>query len=130
MRASKMTDDVWRISGRASALTEAATAQDFVLLKAAETTLAAGGTHFVIVGMEDIGPARAGRQTGLSAFGGAGGREGGRLTQDMVGFSRVSPNGLSGEDAMIRVLGSEATPEERAEALDAAQLVATTSRRA
>lgn len=123
VRASEMTDDVRRISGRGNAPTEAATVRDFVLFEAAETTLAAGGTHFVIVGMEDVGPARAGRQTGLHAFGGAGGREGGRSTPDMVGVSRVAPDGPSGEDVTIRVLGAEATPEEKAEALDAAQLV-------
>ncbi len=114
VRASEMTDDVRRISGRGNAPTEAATVRDFVLFEAAETTLAAGGTHFVIVGMEDVGPARTGRQTGLHAFGGAGGREGGRSTPDMVGVSRGSPEGPSGEDVTIRVLGAEATPEEKA----------------
>ena len=122
--AAKMTDDVWRISARGNALTEATTVQDFVLLKAAETTIAAGGTHFVIIGQQDVGSARSGRQTGLYAFGGAGGRDGGRLTGDMTGYSRVSPNGLSGEDVMIRVLPANASADDKAKALDARQLVA------
>lgn len=122
--AAKMTEDVWRISARGNALTESTAVQDFVLLKAAETTIAAGASHFVIVGMQDVGPARVGRQTGLYAFGGAGGRDGGRLGQDMTGYSRMAPDGLSGEDVMIRLLPATASAEDKAKALDARQLVA------
>ena len=69
--AAKMTEDVYRVSARGNALTEPTRIQDFVLLKAAETTLAAGRTHFVIIGLSEVGTARNGRQTGLYAFGGA-----------------------------------------------------------
>lgn len=122
--AAKMTADVWRISARVNQLTDPTAAQDYVLLKAAETTIEAGGTHFVIVGLNDVGTSQGGRHTGLFAFGGAGGREGGRLTGDMTGFTRRNVDGLSGEDLMIRVLPGTATAEEKAKALDARDLVA------
>jgi len=122
--ASKMTADVWRISARINHLTAPTAAQDYVLLKAAETTIAAGGTHFVIVGLNDVGSTQAGRHPGLFAFGGAGGREGGRLTGDMVGFTRHDVGGLSGEDLMIRVLPAKASADDEAKALDARELVA------
>lgn len=122
--ASKMTADVWRISARINHLTDPTAAQDYVLLKAAETTVAAGGTHFVIVGLNDVGSGQGGRHPGLFAFGGAGGREGGRLTGDMVGFTRHDVGGLTGEDLMIRVLPANASAEDKAKALDARELVA------
>ncbi|NLH80410.1 MAG: hypothetical protein GX458_06160 [Phyllobacteriaceae bacterium] len=122
--ASKMTADVWRISARINRLTDPTAAQDYVLLKAAETTVAAGGTHFVIVGLDDVGSTQGGRHAGLYAFGGAGGRDGGRLTGDMVGYSRHDVGGLSGEDLMIRVLPANASAEDKAKALDARELVA------
>lgn len=127
--AAKMTADVWRISARVNQLTDPTAAQDYVLLKAAETTIEAGGTHFVIVGLNDVGSTQGGRHTGLFAFGGAGGREGGRLTGDMTGFTRRSVDGLSGEDLMIRVLPTNAAAEDRAKALDARELVANIGQR-
>lgn len=122
--AAKMTADVWRISARINQLTDPTAAQDYVLLKAAETTIEAGGSHFVVVGLNDVGSTSAGRHAGLFAFGGAAGREGGRLTGDMTGFTRREVNGMSGEDLMIRVLPATATAEEKAKALDARELVA------
>jgi len=47
--AQAITDNTYRISARGNGYTAANTIQDYVLLKAAETTLAKGGTHFVIV---------------------------------------------------------------------------------
>lgn len=51
--ASAITTDTYRISARGNAYTDAATVQDYVLLKAAETTTAAGATHFLILGGQD-----------------------------------------------------------------------------
>jgi len=48
--AEQISSDTWRIVSRGNAYTSAETVQDYVLLKAAETTQAQGGTHFVIVG--------------------------------------------------------------------------------
>jgi len=79
VRASETTDDVRRICGRGNAPTEAATVQDFVLLEAAETTLAAGGTQFVIVGRKtSAGRGRAGRPGSMPSAAPAGARAAGR----------------------------------------------------
>lgn len=48
--AQPVMTDVYRIQARGNAYTGSAAVQDFVLLKAAETTLAAGGSHFLILG--------------------------------------------------------------------------------
>jgi len=51
--AQQITADTWRIQSRGNAYTASATVQDYVLLKAAETTQAAGGTHFQIISAGD-----------------------------------------------------------------------------
>src|SRR5262244_560949 len=51
--AQQVTADTWRIQARGNGYTGAATVQDYVLLKAAETTQASGGTHFQIVSAAD-----------------------------------------------------------------------------
>lgn len=111
--AAPITDDLWRISARGNLYTEATTIQDHVLLKAAETTLAAGRTHFVIVGKEGRGA------RGLSspaAFGGG-------VEQSNYGLLAAGRRGPS-EDLMIRLLPTNASTEDRAEALEASRLVA------
>lgn len=47
--AEQISADTFRILARGNAYTAAETVQDYVLLKAAETTQAQGATHFVIV---------------------------------------------------------------------------------
>lgn len=51
--AEQVTADTWRIRARGNSYTNATTVQDFVLLKAAETTQAAGGTHFQLISAAD-----------------------------------------------------------------------------
>lgn len=51
--AAAITSDTYRISALGSGVTDPNTIQDFALLKAAETTLAAGHTHFVVVSAQD-----------------------------------------------------------------------------
>lgn len=51
--AEPITADTWRISARGNAHTDQTKIQDYVLLKAAETTLAGGATHFVIISSAD-----------------------------------------------------------------------------
>src|SRR5215475_9325180 len=51
--AQQITADTWRIQARGNAYTGAATVQDYVLLKAAETTQMAGGTHFQNINATD-----------------------------------------------------------------------------
>jgi hypothetical protein len=51
--AAAVTSDTYRISARGNGYTDATTIQDYSLLKAAETTLAAGRTHFAILSGAD-----------------------------------------------------------------------------
>jgi hypothetical protein len=51
--AEQMSADVFRIKSRGNGYTDAATVQDYVLLKAAETTKSVGGTHFQIISAND-----------------------------------------------------------------------------
>src|SRR6267378_1291703 len=51
--AEQVTADTWRIKARGNAYTNSSTIQDYVLLKAAETTQAAGGTHFQLISSSD-----------------------------------------------------------------------------
>lgn len=51
--AYRMSDDSFRISVRGNGYTDNATAADYVLLKAAETTVAYGGRYFAVVNVSD-----------------------------------------------------------------------------
>jgi hypothetical protein len=51
--AQQITADTYRIVGRGNGYTGNTTIQDYVLLKAAETTQSAGATHFVIINAEN-----------------------------------------------------------------------------
>lgn len=51
--AEQVTSDTWRIKARGNSYTGASTIQDYVLLKAAETTIAAGGTYFQLISSSD-----------------------------------------------------------------------------
>jgi hypothetical protein len=51
--AEPVMTDVYRIIARGNGYTSADRVQDFVLLKAAETTLSAGGNYFVVIDEKD-----------------------------------------------------------------------------
>jgi hypothetical protein len=51
--AQQMTSETFRISARGNGYTDATSVQDFLMLKAAETTTQNGGTHFVVVSAAD-----------------------------------------------------------------------------
>lgn len=51
--AAPITNDTYRISSRGNGFTDPTTVQDYTLLKAAEVTLAAGGSHFLVVTSND-----------------------------------------------------------------------------
>jgi hypothetical protein len=51
--AEQITKDTYRIVARGNGNTRSTTIQDYALLKAAETTKAAGATHFVIISAAD-----------------------------------------------------------------------------
>jgi hypothetical protein len=97
--AQQMTADTYRISSRGNAYTGAATIQDYMLLKAAETTKATGGTHFVVISSADVTRTSIGQTPGS-------------VTTSFIGstaFSTYTPGvtyqiAKPGEDAYIRVL--------------------------
>jgi hypothetical protein len=51
--AAQVSSDVYRISARGNGYTSDTAIQDYALLKAAETTKAAGGTHFQVLSGRD-----------------------------------------------------------------------------
>lgn len=53
VEAQRMTADTYRIVARGNGYTSSVAIQDYTVLKAAETTKLAGGTHFVIVNSAD-----------------------------------------------------------------------------
>lgn len=97
--AQQVTADTWRIQSRGNAYTGAATVQDYVLLKAAETTQSSGGTHFQIVSSADASRASTFVTPGTS-------------TTTLVGnqaFTTTSPGSVDtvirpGQDVYIKVL--------------------------
>ncbi len=97
--AAQITADTWRIQARGNAYTNSSTVQDYVLLKAAETTQAAGGTYFQIVSAADASRASTFVTPGTS-------------TTSFVGntaFTTTSPGSVDtvikpGQDVYIRVL--------------------------
>ena len=48
-----ITGDTYRIVARRNGFTDSTSVQDFVLLKAAETAVSAGQTHFILQGAQD-----------------------------------------------------------------------------
>jgi len=62
--AAAITSDTYRISARGNGFTDSTTIQDYVLLKAAETTLENGHTHFTIVSSADATRTSIGQTAG------------------------------------------------------------------
>jgi hypothetical protein len=99
--AEQITADTWRVQARGNAYTNSSTVQDYVLLKAAETTQAAGGTYFQIVSAADASRASTFVTPGTS-------------TTNFVGntaFTTTSPGSVDtvikpGQDVYVRVLKS------------------------
>jgi hypothetical protein len=114
--AAQMTDDVWRITARGNLYTDAGTIQDYVLLKAAETTVAAGRTHFAIVGKHEEARGEAPGLYTRQTFG---------TTKEHFSYGLIgSGRGQIGEALMIRILPLTLADEDKAEAIDARQVVA------
>jgi hypothetical protein len=106
--AEPVMTDTYRILARGNGYTAAARVEDFVLLKAAETTLAAGGSYFMVLNQNN--------QTNVMT-----GQTPGTVQTNVYGrtaFSTYTPGTTynivkPGEDVMIRVLrlkASEAPP--------------------
>jgi hypothetical protein len=99
--AEQITADTWRIRARGNAYTNSTTVQDYVLLKAAETTQAAGAAYFQIVSAADASRASTFVTSGTS-------------TTNFVGntaFTTTSPGSVDtvikpGQDVYVRILKS------------------------
>lgn len=97
--AQQVTADTWRIQSRGNAYTSSAMVQDYVLLKAAETTKAAGGTHFVLISAADATRVETMTTPGTATTTVSGGTA---FTTYQPGYTSefIKP----GQDAYIRVL--------------------------
>lgn len=114
VEARQMTGDVWSISARGNAYTSTETIVDYVLLKAAETTIAAGGTHFIVLDVQDS--TRVG--TGYTPVTANTTGYGNYATTTFYG-GNAYPIVRPGQSLLIRVLSSPA-----AGAFDAAEIIA------
>ena len=99
VKAERITTDTYRIVARGNGYTDKTTIQDYVLLKAAETTVAAGCTHFGLISSAD-----ASRVGSITTPGTAQTSIYGRTA-----FTTYTPGSTTsfikpGEDAYIRVL--------------------------
>jgi hypothetical protein len=65
VEAQMITNDTARISARGNGYTDRARITDFVLLKSAETALAGGFTHFIILNAADASRTASDRYAGL-----------------------------------------------------------------
>ncbi|HWA17724.1 MAG TPA: hypothetical protein VG757_01895 [Devosia sp.] len=92
--AAPIASDIYRISARGNGYTDATTIQDYALLKAAETTLAAGKTHFTVLQNRDATDKTYGQTAGTINTYGSFATYNPGFTYDIV---------KPGEDMMIRV---------------------------
>lgn len=115
VRAEPILDDVYRIRARGNIFTEAATVEDFILLKAAETTVAAGAKYFVIEEEKNRTTVMRERLPGYSFSG-----SGTRMTIPGASEDLVEP----ATDVKIRVLRLAPKAPVPKDALDADQIIA------
>ncbi len=113
--AEQVMADTWRIRARGNAYTGRSTIQDYVLLKAAETTQAAGGTHFQIISSADASRAS-------TVVSGNATTTVGRNQAFSYGSSEATTVIRPGEDVYIRVL--KLAPAQQAQgAFSAAEII-------
>jgi hypothetical protein len=116
--AEQITSDTWRILARGNAYTGGTRVQDFVLMKAAETTRANGGTHFIIGSSQD-----ASREGAITTPGTAQTTFAGNTA-----FTTFSPGSVHtyvkpGQDAYVRVLKIPPGTQPPPGALDANEII-------
>jgi hypothetical protein len=97
--AEQMTADTFRIVAQGNAYTSSTTIQDYALLKAAETTKQAGGTHFTVISAQDASRVSVG-QTPAVAQTNVIGSTAYTTYSPGASYTIVKP----GENAYIRVL--------------------------
>ena len=103
VESQQMTGDTFRIVARGNGYTGGTQIQDYTLLKAAETTKAAGGTHFLIVNSSDA--SRTGTivtpgQATTTAYGNGGYATATTTYTPAMASSFIKP----GQDTYIRVI--------------------------
>ena len=116
--AHQMTSNTYRIVARGNGYTSSTRIRDYMMMKAAETTKAAGGTHFVLVSRDDA--------SGYSQI-----TTGGTARTTFVGnsaYTTYSPPVTTrvfkpGEDAYIRVLNVGANKSPPAGAVSADEII-------
>jgi hypothetical protein len=116
--AEQMTADVYRIKSRGNAYTDKTTVQDYVLLKAAETTKSAGGTHFLLISGQD-----ASRQVTVTSPGSATTTVAGGVA--VTSYSPPTSDTVikPGQDAYVRILKVSAGQQAPAGAFSADEIV-------
>jgi hypothetical protein len=97
--AQQITSDTWRIEARGNGYTARNVVEDYAVLKAAETTKAAGGTHFVVIGQGD-----ASSETSVVSPGYAQTRVFGNSAYTNYTPATVIPIFKPGKDTVIKVL--------------------------
>ena len=97
--AQPIMTDVYRIRARGNGYTASATVQDFYLLKAAETTIGAGGSHFLIMAADNQTRVATGQTPGYANTSVVGNTAFTTYTPGTT-YNIVKP----GQDVMIRVL--------------------------
>jgi len=97
--AEPVMTDVYRILARGNGYTASSRVEDFVLLKAAETTIAAGGSYFVVVNQNNQTNVTVGQTPGVAQTN-VYGRTAITTYTPGATYNIVKP----GEDVMIRVV--------------------------
>ena len=118
VEAQQVTADTYRILSRGNAYTSKTKIQDYTLLKAAETTRQAGGTHFVIMGGED-----ASRAIYLSTPGTATTTYSGNRAYTSFDPGSVDKLIKPGQDTIIKVLNVGAGQRPPPDALSADEII-------
>jgi hypothetical protein len=99
VKADQITKDTFRIVSRGNGYTSGTTIQDYALLKAAETTKQAGGSHFIVTNAADASRSEAFATPGTVQT----------TVTGNTAVSTYSPGSIStfikpGQDTYIRVL--------------------------
>jgi hypothetical protein len=116
--AQQMTADTFRIVARGNGYTSATVVQDYVVLKAAETTKTAGGTHFVMIGSGDASTTGT-----ISTPGHAQTTLVGRTAYTTYNPGTVSHYIKPGQDSYIRVVKASPAGQLPTGAIDADEII-------
>lgn len=116
--AQQMTADTFRIVARGNGYTSPTDVQDYVMLKAAETTLQNGGTHFLVVSEAD-----ASRTAQIVTGGVARTTVNGNTATTHFDPPVVNNVFKPGQNAYIRILKPEPGQQPPSGAIEAAQII-------